>query len=67
MAHQFDRPWVGDASVFEAACGPIPFTDHRDARPGAWQLLRGADTAGSVDGSASAAVLALTCVFVASS
>jgi nucleoside-diphosphate-sugar epimerase len=28
---QFDRPYVTDASAFEAAFGPIEVTDHRDA------------------------------------
>jgi nucleoside-diphosphate-sugar epimerase len=28
---QFDRPYVTDASAFEAAFGPVEVTDHRDA------------------------------------
>lgn len=31
VAHQFDRPWVIDASAFEAAFGQLPVTDHREA------------------------------------
>jgi len=31
VAHQFDRPWVIDASAFVSAFGPVPVTDHREA------------------------------------
>jgi hypothetical protein len=31
IAYQFDRPWVIDASAFEAAFGPQPVTDHHTA------------------------------------
>jgi nucleoside-diphosphate-sugar epimerase len=31
IAHQFDRPWVVDASAFEAAFGTLEITDHQAA------------------------------------
>jgi nucleoside-diphosphate-sugar epimerase len=39
VAHQFDRPWVIDASAFEMAFGPIEVTDHDTAlrQSLAWQ------------------------------
>ncbi len=31
VAHQFDRPWIIDATAFETAFGPIEVTDHDTA------------------------------------
>jgi NAD(P)-dependent dehydrogenase (short-subunit alcohol dehydrogenase family) len=31
MRGQFTRPWITDASAFEAAFGPVPLTSHADA------------------------------------
>jgi nucleoside-diphosphate-sugar epimerase len=45
VAHQFDRPWVVDASTFEATFGPLEVTSHRDAIPAtlAWLRAKAAD------------------------
>ena len=40
VAHQFDRPWVIDASSFESAFGQIPVTDHREAIGATLEWLR---------------------------
>ncbi|MCC5948443.1 MAG: NAD(P)H-binding protein [Nitriliruptoraceae bacterium] len=42
---QFDRPYVTDASRFEATFGPLEVTDHRDALAAtvAWERARVAD------------------------
>lgn len=40
-AHQFDRPWVVDASAFEAAFGQVQLTDHETALAATISWLRG--------------------------
>jgi nucleoside-diphosphate-sugar epimerase len=44
VAHQFDRPWVVDASAFESAFGPLPVTDHRTAIAETIAWLQSRDT-----------------------
>jgi nucleoside-diphosphate-sugar epimerase len=46
VSHQFDRPWVADASAFAATFGPVEVTDHRTAIAEALAWLRDEDTDG---------------------
>ncbi len=48
VAHQFDRPWVADASAFEATFGPFVATSHRTAIRATLSWLRDPDAAGGL-------------------
>lgn len=45
VAHQFDRPWVVDASAFERLFGPLQVTDHPTAIAKTIEWLRSRDIA----------------------
>jgi nucleoside-diphosphate-sugar epimerase len=51
VAHQFDRPWVVDASAFEATLEPIALSDHRSAIAATLDWLRSQPAASSQRGS----------------
>lgn len=46
VAHQFDRPWVIDASSFETTFGPLPVTGHNEAIGATLDWLRSRPTSG---------------------
>lgn len=46
VSHQFDRPWVVDASAFEATFGPFEVTSHHVAIPETLTWLRGKEADG---------------------